>query len=173
MVTLNFDTETPHPREFFRVQGTKGVFMSGASLPRAAGPAEAGAQSAARAAGQYGRRGGMMYIDGRSPVDDHWESAEPYYDEYQHPFLKAYQPKPRKKALRGHGGGASVTPVNWERLIAALRNNRMPDWDVYDSVTSSAISPLSEKSVAGGNTPVEFPDFTRGKWKTNRPYDIA
>jgi hypothetical protein len=173
MVTLNFDTETPHPREFFRLQGTKGVFMSGASLPRTAGPAEGGAQPAARAAGQYGRRGGMIYIDGRSPVDDQWESAEAYYDEYQHPFLKSYQPKPRKKALRGHGGGATVTPVNWERLIAALRNNRMPDWDVYDSVTSSAISPLSEKSVAGGNTPVEFPDFTRGKWKTNRPYDIG
>jgi len=115
----------------------------------------------------------MIYIDGRSPVDDQWEASDPYFQEYQHPFLKSYVPKPRKAALRGHGGGATVTPVNWERLVAALRAGRMPDYDVYDSVTSSAISPLTEKSVAGGSVPVEFPDFTKGKWKTNPLFDVT
>jgi predicted dehydrogenase len=173
MVTLNFDTETPHPREFFRLQCTKGVFQSGVSLPSATQAAALPpAQTAARAPGMYGRRGGMIYIDGRSPVDDQWESAEPYYEEYQHPYLKAYNPKPRKSALRGHGGGGTVTPVNWERLVAALRAGRMPDYDVYDSVTSSAISPLSEKSVAGGSVPVAFPDFTKGKWQTAKLFDV-
>jgi hypothetical protein len=114
----------------------------------------------------------MIYIDGRSPVDDQWESADPYFQEYQHPYLKSYQPKQRKAALRGHGGGSAVTPVNWERLVAALRAGRMPDWDVYDSVTSSVISPLTEKSVAGGSAPVEFPDFTKGKWKAAKQYDV-
>jgi hypothetical protein len=114
----------------------------------------------------------MIYIDGRSPVDDQWESADPYFQEYQHPFLKAYKPKQRKQALRGHGGGSSTTPVSWERLVAALRAGRMPDWDVYDSVTSSAISPLTEKSVAGGSAPVPFPDFTKGKWQSAKPFDI-
>ena len=69
--------------------------------------------------------------------------------------------------------GSTVTPVNWERLVAALRAGKMPDWDVYDSVTSSAISPLSEKSVAGGSAPVPFPDFTKGKWQTAKPYDVV
>jgi hypothetical protein len=87
--------------------------------------------------------------------------------------LKAFQPTPRKRALRGHGGGGTVTPVNWERLVAALRAGRMPDWDVYDSVTSSAISPLTEKSVAGGSVPVQFPDFTKGKWKTASLFEVA
>ncbi len=169
LVTLNFDTNTPHPREFFRLQCTKGVYQSGTTLPQSAAAATEGAQSAR---GPYGRRGGMIYIDGRSPVDDQWESAEPYFREYQHPFLKAYKPKERKQALRGHGGGATTTPVTWERLVAALRAGRMPDYDVYDSVTSSAISPLTEKSVAGGSVPVEFPDFTRGKWKTAKPFDV-
>lgn len=169
MVTLNFDTETPHPREFFRLQCTKGVFQSGTSLPPAGSQSTA---SAARAPGTFGRRGGMIYIDGRSPVDDQWESAEPYFKEYQHPFQRTYQPKPRAKAVRGHGGGATVTPVNWERLVAALRAGKMPDYDVYDSVTSSAISPLSEKSVAGGSVPVPFPDFTKGKWQTAKKFDI-
>jgi len=74
--------------------------------------------------------------------------------------------------LRGHGGGGTVTPVNWERLVAALRAGKLPDWDVYDSFTSSTISPLSEKSVAG-SVPVPFPDFTKGKWQTAMPCDIA
>ena len=156
MVTLNFDTDTPHPREFFRLQCTKAVYMHGGSLPprRDQVQPDAPAVPAARAAdgGQ-----GMIYVDGRSPVDDQWESADPYFQEYQHPFLKAYKPTPRKAALRGHGGGSTVTPVNWERLIAALRAGRMPDWDVYDSVTSSAISPLTEKSVAGGSVLVRIP----------------
>ena len=49
----------------------------------------------------------------------------------------------------------------------------MPDWDVYDSVTSSVISPLTEKSVAGGSAPVQFPDFTKGKYKAAKPFDVA
>jgi predicted dehydrogenase len=173
MCTLNFDTETPHPREFFRLQCSKGVYMSGASLPPTRAQAEtAGAVPAARAASPGGGRGAMIYIDGRSPEEDQWEPAQPYLAEYQHPFLKSYKPKPRKEALRGHGGGATVTPVIWERLVAALRAGKMPDYDVYDSVTSSVISPLSEKSVAGGSVPVEFPDFTKGKWKTAKRFDV-
>jgi len=176
MCTLNFDTDTPHPRELFRLQGTKGVYMHGGSLlPRDASAQAAGgrsAVSAARAAGGFGSRGGVIYLDGRSPVDDQWESVEPYFQEYQHPYLKSYVPKPRKAALRGHGGGATVTPVNWVRLVAALRAGRMPDYDVYDSVTSSVISPLTEKSVEGGSSPVEFPDFTKGKWKTAQPFEV-
>ena len=40
---------------------------------------------------------------------------------------------------------------------------------MYDAVSMSVISPLSEKSIANGSNSVEFPDFTRGKWKTNKP----
>ncbi len=167
MVTLNFDTNTPHPREFFRLQCTKGVFQSGVSLPQ---PASKDSPPVAPA--PYQRRGGMLYIDGRTPTADQWESAEPYYQEYQHPFLKSYKPRQRKQALRGHGGGETTTPVSWERLVAALRAGKMPDWDVYDSVTSSAISPLTEKSVAGGSVPVQFPDFTKGKWQTAKPFEV-
>jgi len=167
MVTLNYDTNTPHPREFFRLQCTKGVYQSGVSLPQPA-PKD----SSAPPPSPSDRRRGMIYIDGRTPTMDQWESAESYFQEYQHPFLQSYKPKPRKPALRGHGGGETTTPVVWDRLIAALRAGRMPDWDVYDSVTSSAISPLTEKSVAGGSVPIQFPDFTKGKWKTARLFDI-
>jgi hypothetical protein len=170
MVTLNYDTNTPHPREFFRLQCTKGVYQSGTSLPPP--PSKDAPQPAQPAEGRRGR-GGMIYIEGRTAVEHQWESAEPYYQEFQHPYLKSYKPLQRKVALRGHGGGASTTPVTWERLIAALRTGRITDYDVYDSVTSSAISPVSEKSVAAGSAPVQFPDFTKGKWKTAKLFDIA
>ena len=41
--------------------------------------------------------------------------------------------------------------------------------DVYDAVSMSVISPLSEKSIRLGSSAVKIPDFTRGQWKTNRP----
>ena len=145
MVTLNFDTNTPHPRGLYRLQGTKGVYISGRGLG-----------------------GAKVYFDGISPQSHQWEPADKYLQEMQHPVLKNYNPPPRK-AIRGHGGGESRTPIRWHRLIVALREGKMTDWDVYDSVTSSSISPVTEMSVAGGSKPVEFPDFTKGKWQTSPP----
>jgi predicted dehydrogenase len=140
LYTLHHDTHTPHPREFKRVQGTKGVMFSlGQDLGR------------------------FIHLDGM-PADK-WEPIAPYYERYRHPLEKAYQPKPRK-AIRGHGAGESITPLFWDRLITALREKRETDLDTYDSVTSSAIIPLTEASVAKNGEPIDFPDFTKGKWKT-------
>ena len=58
------------------------------------------------------------------------------------------------------------------RLIEALRSGTAPDFDVYDAATWSSIAVLSEKSVADRSRPVDFPDFTRGKWKTTPPIQI-
>lgn len=139
--TLHHDTHTPHPREFQRIQGTKGVLMSlGQGIGR------------------------FVHLDGMA--GDQWEPVEKVYQQYQHPLEKAYKPRPRK-AVRGHGGGESFTPLFWHRLIVALAEKRVTDLDVYDSVTSSAIIPLTEISVAKKGEPVDFPDFTRGKWKTS------
>ena len=44
-----------------------------------------------------------------------------------------------------------------------------PVIDVYDAVSMSVISPLSEKSIQLGSASVKVPDFTRGKWKKNKP----
>jgi hypothetical protein len=35
------------------------------------------------------------------------------------------------------------------------------------------VAPLSEESVARGGAPIEFPDFTRGAWKTTPPLEIV
>lgn len=141
MITLNFDTNTPHPRGFTRFQGTKGVFFS------------MGGDS-------------KIYIEGLSPEAHQWEPADKYMKEYEHPIIKNYSPPERIwQGGGGHGGRASRTPITWHRLIGALREERMPDWDIYDSITSSAISPVSEESVTNNSKLVDFPDFTKGKWK--------
>ena len=149
MITLIHDTSTPHPRENYRIQGTKGVFVG---------------DSTAR----------NIYIEGLSPVEHTWEPADPYLKEYEHPVVKNYNPPPRRGgAIQGHGGGGTQTPLTWHRLVTALRENKLPDWDVYDSVTSSAISPITEASVASKGKPIDFPDFTKGKWKTRPPFLLA
>jgi hypothetical protein len=41
--------------------------------------------------------------------------------------------------------------------------------DIHDAVAWSAITPLSEMSIADGNRTVDFPDFTDGAWTRRRP----
>src|SRR5512133_2230259 len=145
MITLIHDTSTPHPRESYRIQGTKAVFLGDAVK-------------------------NQIYIEGMSPVEHQWEDAEPYLKEFAHPVEKNYNPPPRRGGkIEGHGGGGTQTPLIWHRLAIALRENKLPDWDVYDSVTSSVIPPITEASVAGKGKPTDFPDFTKGKWKTRPP----
>ncbi len=145
MITLNHDTHTPHPRESFRIQGTNGVYLKD-------------------------RKHSRIYVEGQSPEAHQWEPVDKYLEEYAHPLIKNYNPPARKgDAIRGHGGHATQTPINWHRLIEALREDKSPDWDTYDSVTSSVISPLTEASVANNSRPVDIPDFTKGKWKTRKP----
>ena len=149
MITLIHDTSTPHPRENYRIQGTKGLYIGDSTSKK-------------------------IYIEGMSPVEHEWEPAEPYLKQYEHPVVKNYNPPPRRGgAIQGHGGGSTVTPMHWDRLVRALRENRLPDWDVYDSVTSSAISPVTEASVAGRGKAIDFPDFTRGMWKTRPPITLT
>ena len=40
--------------------------------------------------------------------------------------------------------------------------------DVYDAAAWSAITPLSEQSIASGSQVVAFPDFTNGKWMNQK-----
>jgi len=106
-----------------------------------------------------------VFIEGRSPNDD-WEALDTYYIEYDHPIWKDLEE--RSKGA-GHGGMDFIEDF---RLIEALRNGRPLDMDVYDGVSWSVVSPLSEKSVANRSKPVDFPDFTRGQWKIPRTLHV-
>ncbi len=70
------------------------------------------------------------------------------------------------KKVGGHGGMDFI--MDW-RLIDCLRNGLPMDMDVYDAAAWSSITPLSEWSIANRSNSIEMPDFTRGKWETNKP----
>jgi len=100
-----------------------------------------------------------VYIEGRSKSDE-WDPAEAYLAEFDHPLWKQMEAKSRGA---GHGG---MDYLEDYRLIKCLREGLPTDMNVYDAVAASVVTPLSEWSVANGSRPVEFPDFTRGRWKT-------
>ena len=107
-----------------------------------------------------------IYIEGKSPPHE-WESIDTYAVEYEHPLWKALK---QKGAHTGHG---SMDYIEDYRLIKALRGGTVPDMDVYDAASWSVVSELSERSVANKSRPIDFPDFTRGNWKTNPPLGIV
>lgn len=74
------------------------------------------------------------------------------------------------KKFGGHGGMDFL--MDW-RTIDCLRNGLPLDIDVYDTALWSAIGPLSEKSVSNRSNSIDVPDFTRGKWQTNKAVDIT
>ncbi len=74
------------------------------------------------------------------------------------------------KQIGGHGGMDFL--MDW-RLIDCLRNGIALDIDVYDAAAWSAVSPLTEISVANRSKSVDVPDFTSGSWKTNAPVDVT
>lgn len=140
-ITLYYDTKLPRPYDLiYRVQGTRGICMATAD---------------------------KIYIEGRSPKPDAWESLEAYYKEFEHPLWNALGERALSRG--GHGGGDWL---EMHRLIKSLRTGTPPDMDVYDAATWSCITELTEKSVANRSSPMDFPDFTRDRWKTAPPIGI-
>ena len=112
-------------------------------------------------------------IEGDRP-EHAWEPGSNYLAEYEHPLWKQALERAARESGTGGGKPAPITAEFLEdsRLIQALRAGVPPDFDVYDAATWSVVTALSEKSVADRSRPVDFPDFTRGKWKTNPPVRI-
>ena len=104
-----------------------------------------------------------IYIEDKSPKKHTWESFDKYREEYDHPLWKKYY---REAEKSGHGGGDFL---EMQAFIESIKRKQPPPIDVYDAAAWSSIIELSGRSVAQGSMPVEFPDFTRGKWKTNKP----
>jgi len=101
-----------------------------------------------------------VYIEGRSP-NDGWQEPSAY-QEFDHPLWKT---EGERAKTAGHGGMDYLEDF---RLIWALRNGQPLDMDVYDAASISAVTPLSEQSLARRGQPVAFPDFLKGRWQTAR-----
>ena len=104
-----------------------------------------------------------IYLEGISAKPHRWEDFKPYQEKYDHPLWKAHAADAENA---GHGG---IDYFVLRAFIESVKAKVAPPIDVYDAAAWSAISPLSEESIAKGSAPIQIPDFTRGKWKTNKP----
>lgn len=104
-----------------------------------------------------------IYIQNVSEKPHRWESDKAYMEQYNHPLWKKYG-----KDAEGAGhGGMDFLVIN--AFVESIKHKAPTPLDAYDAAAWSAISPLSEQSIAGGSEPVFFPDFTRGRWMTRKP----
>jgi hypothetical protein len=100
-----------------------------------------------------------------------WVSEKMFKDleeKYTLPFVKRVGAL--AKEIGGHGGMDVL--MDWH-LIDCLRNGLTMDYNVYDAALWSSVVPLSEWSVANQSRPVKVPDFTRGSWEKNQPFELS
>jgi predicted dehydrogenase len=148
-IMVQWDETSPRPyTRHNMIQGTKGIL---AGFPT-------------RIALEGGVEGGP---------DSHHEWAEgeqlqKIYEKYEHPLYVRLGELATK--MGGHGGMDFIMRY---RIIECLRNGLPLDQNVYEGCYWSAVGTLSEVSVAQNGAPQEFPDFTRGNWKTTAPLDIV
>lgn len=103
-----------------------------------------------------------IHIEGRSPAHK-WEPFQAYQDEFDHPLWRKYA---EDAAGAGHGG---MDYFVIHAFVESLKAQAPMPIDIYDAVAWSAITPLSEQSIAEGFRTLEFPDFTKGLWKSRKP----
>ena len=111
---------------------------------------------------------GMSYEDGHVVFLEGMEEGirdneEEMYKKYDHPIFAELD----EGELRGGHGG-----LDWLTCRAFVESAKLginTPIDVYDTAAWLAIGPLSEKSISEGGVPVDFPDFTRGKWQNREP----
>jgi predicted dehydrogenase len=106
--------------------------------------------------------GSTIYLEGISK-DDEWESSEKYLNEYDHPLWKKFGAEAEGA---GHGGMDFFVD---RAFVEIVKRQADAPLDAYDAAAWSAVTPLSERSIAEGGEPQAFPDFTRGGWIKRKP----
>ncbi|SMD32842.1 Oxidoreductase family, NAD-binding Rossmann fold [Reichenbachiella faecimaris] len=103
-----------------------------------------------------------IHIEGKSRPHE-WENADNYMKKYDHPLWKKHE---NDTQGAGHGG---MDFFVLHAFVEALKQGKEMPLDVYDCVSWSSVTCLSEQSIARGSEPQEFPDFTNGKWVHRKP----
>ncbi|RSC92699.1 Gfo/Idh/MocA family protein [Tenacibaculum singaporense] len=96
------------------------------------------------------------------------EEYKEYREKYNHPLWNKLKSQISDNSV-GHGG---MDFVMIYRLIKCLNEGLPLDINVYDSVLWSAITPLSELSIAQNSSSVKVPDFTGGTWKNKNKSEM-
>ena len=107
-----------------------------------------------------------IFVEGYKEHGHGWDDFQAWQDKYEHPLWKKYE---EQAAGSGHGGMDFFVT---REFINAVKEQRQPILDVYDAAAWSAVTPLSEASIAQGSMPQYFPDFTRGNWIKRSPIEF-
>lgn len=106
--------------------------------------------------------GDTIFVEGKTRPHA-WDKSSDWFAKYPH---KLWVQHGEKAKGAGHGGMDYVMMADF---IDAIRNKKPAPMDCYDAATWSAVSGLSEMSIARGGAVVDFPDFTRGQWIHRKP----
>ncbi len=146
-VMVQWDETSPRPYSRLNlIQGTKGIL---AGFPT-----------------RVALEGG---VEGITENHHSWVQGEQLaalYEKYDHPLYTRLNEATKDT---GHGG---MDGMMMYRIVECLQKGLPLDQNVYEGCYWSAVSPLSEASVAQGGSPQPFPDFTRGNWKNTKPLEI-
>jgi len=104
-----------------------------------------------------------IYVEGVSEPHSWEDMNDGWLERYDHPLWKRYGGYAEGT---GHGGMDFFVV---HAFVECVKRKVNPPLDAYDAAAWSAITPLSEQSIARGGEPMEFPDFTRGNWINRKP----
>jgi len=97
-----------------------------------------------------------------SKMHDDWMQSEeallPIYEKYEHPLWRRFAARAEKLA-----GSRARDYLMLRQIVHGLHAGLPMDQSIYEGATWSAITELTERSVAAGGSPINFPDFTRGR----------
>jgi hypothetical protein len=86
-------------------------------------------------------------------------------EKFKHPLWKVAGEIAKK--VGGHGGMDFIMDLRW---AYCLRNGLPLDMDVYDMAAWSCLCEITERSVNARSSAIDIPDFTRGGWKSAKPF---
>lgn len=114
--------------------------------------------------GLWENDGNRIYVEGASEPH-RWDDAGEWLKKYDHPLWQKYADDAEGA---GHGG---MDFFVLHAFVESAKRNIAPPLDAYDAAAWSAITPLSERSIANNGEVQDFPDFTRAQWINRTPVD--
>ncbi len=142
-IMLQHDVTSPRPYSRLNlIAGTKGVLRG---YPRL--------EICLEGAGEWPKDSGHHSFDEKT--------TEEIRVKYMHPLQRTLGEIAKMEG--GHGGMDYMMDLRW---AYCMRRGLPLDTDVYDLASWCAVCELSERSARNRSTPVDFPDFTRGAWRT-------
>ncbi len=112
----------------------------------------------------------VVWLDGMEEIEGGNEDEA--FEKYGHPLSKEAIEYETENTKIEEQFGLHADGVDWmiiRSFIEAVKNGTDTPIDAYDTAVLLSIGLLSAESIQNGGAPVECPDFTNGKWNTERP----